>query len=117
MVYRSSERSRLPFTTTTNGINGCCSRNKKDRQENLTTFSASIWMKGEKQPLSEEYVTTIEPEQGIQATIRVSRPIDDPQNIEKVEFFRQRFRMERINGVETRLDLLPPEKSGDVDQK
>jgi hypothetical protein len=100
-------RSQPPRT----GLTAAVLEIRNDRQENLTKFSASIWMKGEKQPLPEEYVTNIEPKPGIPATIRVSRPIDDPKNIEKVEFYRQRFRMELINDVETHLDLIPTEKS------
>lgn len=75
--------------------------------DSLVTYGASVWLRGQEQPLAGDYATNIELRPGVWAGIYVSRPIDDLQKIERVEFTRQRFRIERIEGVKTRLDLLP----------
>lgn len=80
---------------------------KNDGPDSLVSYDAKVWLRGEEQPLSEEYVTIITPQPGVQATIRVSRPIEDVEKIERVEFSKQRFMFKRIRGVKTRLDLLP----------
>lgn len=73
----------------------------------LVSYKARVWLSGQDQPLAGAYSTFIEPRPGVLASIDVSRPIDDVQKIERVEFLRQRFAMERIRGVKTRRDLLP----------
>ena len=78
-----------------------------DSMKSLINHSAEVWLKGRDRPLAMGYATIIEPEPGVTASIYVTEPIDDLEMIEKVEFFRQRFRFERIDGVETHLDLMP----------
>jgi hypothetical protein len=80
----------------------------------LTNYYATVWKKGQQEPLSNDYATIIELKPGVLSTIRVSRPIDGPQAIEKVEFHRQRFRRERINNIQTHLDLLPADDDPDL---
>ncbi len=79
------------------------------RMEAPIRYDVKIWLRGQKAPLPEAYATIIGPGPGHWKTIRVSRPIDDVQSIERVEFTQQHFRFEQIKGVETHLDLLPPD--------
>ena len=79
-----------------------------DGPDTLVFYDAKVCLQGEKEPLLGAYSTIIVPRPGVQTTIRVSRPIDDVQKIERVEFTRQRYMFQRIRGVKTRLDLLPP---------
>jgi Zn-dependent protease with chaperone function len=80
---------------------------RNDNLGNLTKYDAKIWLRGNKEPLPVAYVTMIEPQPGVRTTIYVSRVIDDLQSIVRVEFTRQQFRLKRIEGVETHLDLMP----------
>jgi hypothetical protein len=90
----------------------------RDSESDATTnYSVKVWLQGCKEPVPEAYATiielnpgdgrTIRPNPGAQRTIRVSRAIKDTKAIDRIEFLRQRFRFERIKGVETHLDLLP----------
>jgi hypothetical protein len=91
------------------GLMGGVLELQHDSIENLVQYDAKIWLRGGKQPVPEAYGTIIEPKPGDRRTIRCTRAIDNLQSIERVEFTRQRFRFDRINGVETHLDLLPPD--------
>jgi hypothetical protein len=48
----------------------------------------------------------IGPRPGVWLTLRVSKPLDDVKAIEKVEFTRQRFKIQRMKDVKLRLDFL-----------
>ena len=80
-----------------------------NENEATITYRVKIWLRGDREPVPEGLVTIIEPKPGDRRTIRCSRAINDLQSIERVEFTRQQFRFEQINGVETHLDLLPPD--------
>ncbi len=77
--------------------------------ESPVTYDVKIWLRGQTAPLPESYVTFIGAGPGHWNTIRVSRPIDDVQSIQRIEFTRQRFGFQQIKEVETHLDLLPPD--------
>jgi hypothetical protein len=76
--------------------------------ENLVTYESAVWIRGKEQPLPGAYVTKIGPRPGVWATIRAGKPLADVSTIEKVEFTRQRFKIQRFNDVKRRLDLLLP---------
>lgn len=80
---------------------------RNEHMESRTKYASRIWLDDDRELDSVGYVTVIEREPGVLSTIYVSAKIDDVKAIKRVEFTRQRFRMERINGVATRLDLMP----------
>ncbi|HUE16432.1 MAG TPA: M56 family metallopeptidase [Planctomycetaceae bacterium] len=82
---------------------------RNDGIENAARYEAKIWLRRKNRPLPQGIVVTAEPKPGERTTFYLSPKIDDLQLIERVEFTRQRFRFERIKGVETHLDLLPPD--------
>jgi beta-lactamase regulating signal transducer with metallopeptidase domain len=75
--------------------------------EAVIKYEARIWLRGSKQPVPEGIVFAVGEKPD--AVIHMSAKIDKLRSIERVEFTRQRFRFERIKGVQTHLDLLPPE--------
>jgi hypothetical protein len=81
---------------------------RNDDADNLITYDAKVWLRGRKDPLPDVYVATAGPKRGELTMFRVGHAIDNLESIERVEFTRQRFRFDRINGVATHLDLLPP---------
>ena len=83
---------------------------QNDTFKSLTNYSFKMYLKGSDEPSSYAFATVIEPQPGKRSTIYVSRALDDPQSIERVEFFRQRFRFEQINTIKTRPDLLPSDR-------
>ena len=72
--------------------------------ESAVLYDTKIWLRGKGQPIPEEYQMV----DGKHTVLHVT-PLGDLKSIERVEFTRQRFRFERIKGVETHLDLLPPD--------
>jgi beta-lactamase regulating signal transducer with metallopeptidase domain len=82
---------------------------RNDDADNLITYGAKVWLRGRKDPLPDDYVATAGPKRGELTMFRVGHAIDNLESIERVEFTRQRFRFDRINGVATHLDLLPPD--------
>lgn len=79
---------------------------ENDSSDSLVTYEATAWRRGQETPLRGSYATIIEPRPNIRVTIRVSEPLDDVNSIEKVEFTRQRFKIQRFKDVKLRLDLL-----------
>ncbi|HET6884042.1 MAG TPA: hypothetical protein VFI31_28065 [Pirellulales bacterium] len=82
--------------------------------ENLVTYQSAVWLRGKEQPLPGAYATIIQPRPGVLATIRVSKPLDDVTMIERVEFTRQRFKVQRFDEVKLRTDLLLPDDGDHV---
>jgi hypothetical protein len=82
---------------------------RNDDADKLITYDAKVWLRGRKDPLPDVYGSTAGPKRGELTMFRVGHAIDKLESIERVEFTRQRFRFERIKGVETHLDLLPPD--------
>jgi Zn-dependent protease with chaperone function len=81
---------------------------QKDRIDSPVKYGATIWLRGRKQPVAEGLRMTFGPKPDELTSVRLSAQISDLQSIERVEFTRQRFGLERIKDVEIRLDLLPP---------
>ena len=79
---------------------------ENESQDNLVSYEATIRLHGKEAPLGGSYATIIEPRPNTRVTIRVSEPLDDVNSIEKVEFTRQRFKIQRFKDVKLRLDLL-----------
>ncbi len=91
------------------GFSGGCLEVRGNESEATIGYDAKVWLRGHKDPIPGGIAQVIEPTPGDRRTLHVTRAIDDLQSIERVEFTRQRFRFERINGVATHLDLLPPD--------
>jgi beta-lactamase regulating signal transducer with metallopeptidase domain len=72
--------------------------------ESAVLYDTKIWLRGKGQPIPEEYQMV-----DGKHTVLHGTTLGDLKSIERVEFTRQRFRFERIKGVETHLDLLPPD--------
>ncbi|HEX5444019.1 MAG TPA: hypothetical protein VFW87_09335 [Pirellulales bacterium] len=81
---------------------------ENEPQDNLVTYDAAVRLRGKEAPLKGAYVTMIGPRPGVWLTLRVSKPLDDVNAIEKVEFTRQRFKILRLKEVKLRLDFLLP---------
>jgi hypothetical protein len=79
-----------------------------DSVDSLVVYSSTVWLRDAERPLSGGYVTKIGPRPNVWRTLRVSDPIDDLQAIERVEFTRQRFKMQRFAHIRLRVDLMPP---------
>ncbi len=88
---------------------------ENESQDNLITYNATVRLRGKEAPLKGAYVTMIRPRPGVWLTLRVSKPLDDVNAIEKVEFTRQRFKILRLKEVKLRLDFLLP-RGGVPDQ-
>ena len=106
---RGIDRGTDPKSPPRSGLTAGVLEIEGDSVASLVVYDARIWLRGQEQPLAGDYINIFWPRPGVQAAIHVSRPIDDVQKIERVEFLRQRFRMERIKGIKTRRDLLPGE--------
>lgn len=79
---------------------------ENESPDSLISYEAIVRLRGDETPIAGSYVTKIGPRPGVWLTLRVSKPLDDVKAIEKVEFTRQRFKIERLKDVKLRLDLL-----------
>lgn len=90
---------------------------ENDSAENLVSYESTAWVRGKEAPLRGGYATIIELRPNIRTTIRVSEPLDAVNAVEKVEFTRQRFKIQRFKGVKLRIDLLLPHDDAPEPQK
>lgn len=82
---------------------------ENDEFDNLVGYQSTVSIRGEQKPLAGAYLTKVFLSRpGAWATLRVSKPLDDVQTIEKVEFTEQRFKIKRLENIKLRLDLLLP---------
>ena len=83
-------------------------RFERDRGDwELHSYSVRCYIRGQKAPLDEAYVTIVDGDRSGQYFIRVFETVASRDEIEKVEFTRQRYATDRIGPVPLRLDLLP----------
>lgn len=90
---------------------------ENDSSDSLVTYEAKAWRRGQEAPLRESYATITELRPNIRTTIRVSEPLDAVNAVEKVEFTRQRFKLQRIKDVKLRVDLQLPHDDAPEPQK
>lgn len=78
----------------------------RETADKLTQYECRVYLRGQKTPLQGQYSTIIEPD-GQLNDIRVSKSFAQKQDIEKVEFVRQRFKTALIKNIPVKLTLLP----------
>lgn len=108
--YLDSDRARK-YDNNTNrwitieGKTAAVLQTLRGRPEELTDYSVRVYLKDRKRPLDGNYSTLIEPD-GQLHEIDVSNPVD-PQQIERIEVFRQRFAVRLIENIPIKVDLIP----------
>jgi beta-lactamase regulating signal transducer with metallopeptidase domain len=75
-------------------------------QNGLVDYAVRVYLKGQEKPVNELGVTTLSRKDG-NATIRISEAFDSADQIERVEFIRQRRAVEIVEDVPLRTELLP----------
>jgi hypothetical protein len=73
----------------------------------LHNYTAHCYLRGKPKPLSIAYKTIIDTNDGVSYQIDVSSSFAGPQDVEKVEFRRQRHAVARVEKIPLRLDLMP----------
>ena len=89
---------------------------ENESADSLVVYDSTVWLRGQERPLPGAYATIVVTD-GVRRTIRVSDPLDDVQAIERVEFTRQRFKIERLAHIRLRLDLMPPPDTDDPKER
>jgi hypothetical protein len=80
---------------------------KRRKPEVLASYGARVYLRGHEEPLDEVYSTIIEPN-GVLHEIRVSEAFGGKEEIERIEFVRQRRARHVYQDVPLHPELLPP---------
>lgn len=80
----------------------------------LHTYDIRTYLRGKKEPLEEMYATRVDDEKAGKAfELRVSASIDNRRDVERIEIWRRRNEVRRIDGIPVRLDLQPKDEAAE----